>query len=77
MSESHAWLTSPDELFCFNTWLLLMKTQFNFPQNNSKKVLNVDFLCRNCEWILNLNGIETSFKKFAQQMLFGKNIKRV
>ena len=44
MRESHAWLTSPDELFRFNTWLLLMKIQLYFLQNNSKNVLNVDFV---------------------------------
>ena len=71
MHESHAWLTSPDELFCFNTWLLLMKIQFNFPKVIPKRCLMLT-LCRNCEWILNLNGIETSFKKFAQQMLLAK-----
>lgn len=35
---SHPWFTNLDELF-FQTWLIT-KTQSNFPENTSKKVLN-------------------------------------
>lgn len=70
----------PDEQVLTNCFALThdcywWKLNSIFPKIIPKRCLMLTF-CRNCEWILNLNGIETSFKKFAQQTLFGKNILR-
>ena len=73
----HAWVSCLTNKSWRIVLLLITRDFYCWKFNSiSPKVIPKRYLmltlCRNCEWILNLNGIKTSFKKFAQQMLLAK-----